>query len=265
MMDDSALFSAIAAGDLQAAETLTQRLSAPLFRYCRLNFTDHFRAGDFVETTLASWINRIRNGEVKLQSIRSLFEEASRLSSGQWRGRRGKGLSEKQFRILEIMEGMPLLDRIASDLVLLEHHDREQVAEWLELGVDEIDRAIEIFLNTLSKDEKIGELLKYAAIQQSRQKKAGSSMGEPRSGRQRKMGGATEAPDSRRRKSRSTRKAWSEYDGERMESRRLETPDRIRDDGAGIAEDKRQGTVKKHHESRPRRRRVDPREIDVDI
>ncbi|MGB4098825.1 MAG: hypothetical protein WBM02_05390 [bacterium] len=264
MKDDSALFSAIAAGDLEAAETFTRRLSAPLFRYCRLNFTDHFRAGDFVETVLASWINRIRSGEIGLQSIHSLFEEASRLSSGQWRGRRGKGLSEKQYRILEIMEEVPLLDRIALDLVLLEHHDKMRVAEWLGLNVEDIDRTITIFLDRLSGDEKIEELLTYAAIQQSRRKRVGSLVEEPRSKRRRKMERVAEASGSSGEESRPARKIWSGREGAGLE--RDETAGRNHQgSGRDISEDKRVGTVKKHHESRPRRRRVDPREIDVDI
>jgi hypothetical protein len=267
MTDDRTLFSAIAAGDLQAAETLVQRFSAPLFRYCRLNFTDHFRAGEFVEMLLALWINRIRRGDIGLPSITDLFEEAFRMSSAQWRGRRGKGLSGKQRRILEVLEDIPLLDRLALDLVLLEHHDAGVVAQWLGMDVPAVSRSIEEFLNTLSKDEKIGELLKHAAFHQSQRKRAGPPGAKPRSHEREKPERAAESSGPRRTQTRSegisTGKTGSLSTGPGKTG-----PGRTgheRENTGGDAADECHTPDEKHRESRPRRRRVDPRELDVDI
>jgi hypothetical protein len=257
MIGDSSLFSAIAAGDMKAAEIFTMRFAAPLFRYCRLNFTDHFRTSEFVEEMIAVWINRIQRNETGLPDLYGLFDEAFRLSAGQWLGIRGKGLSGKQRRILEIMEEMPFTERLAIDLVLLENHNNVDVAQWLDLDVSVVDSLISAFLDTLSNDDTIKELLEHAAIHQSRER--------------RKTAGEVFSPSKGR--ERQSKEMASPSGKSRPHSQTISQP--IKPNARGTPEISkntrrtstggRPSSDEERKKPRPRRRRVDPREIDVDI
>lgn len=260
MIDDSSLFSAIASGDMKAAEIFTNRFAAPLFRYCRLNFTDHYRASEFVENIFAVWINRFQRCDTELQDVCFLFEEAFRSSSEHWRDIRGKGLSGKQRRILELMEKLPIKQRLAIDLVLLENHDRNDVARWLDIESGFIDTIVSGFLETLSKDPKIKEILEHAAVHQSRERrKAAAQGGTPSSGYSRHSKGLEQRPkDNRQRSSEKPKKFKTDPIRSKNNTETAENSGRV-------STGKQPSPDEERKKPGPRRRRVDPREINVDL
>ncbi len=179
MNHDSTLLTAVAMGDAAAAETLTERYAGPLFRFCRLNFTDHYRAGEFIDEFLAGWIFKLRKGSIPPGTILDLFREAFRQSSGRWVGERGRGLSAKQRRILEIMEQVPLDSRIALDLFYLEDKSGEEIARSLGIEPESIGSIASEFFNMLASDDTIKEFLKHALIHQSREKQTAGRKDRP--------------------------------------------------------------------------------------
>ncbi|MBN1879189.1 sigma-70 family RNA polymerase sigma factor [bacterium] len=270
MNDTSSLLTAVAAGDLPAAQTLTERYAGPLFRFCRLNFTDHYRAGEFIEAFFADWISRLQKGVIAPGSILDIFREADRYSRNQWAGERGRGLSAKQCRILELMNGLPLDQRVALDLMYLEDRDVADVSRWLGIDAETIQSSATGFFKMLASDETIKEFLKHASIQQSRETKTRQQEDRPRSvGPEKRHGssrqpafGGNERSGWRGREATDTARGRPDTGSEkRGQPRDSDTgKNTVSDSGGG-----RKPTYEERQKSRARRRRVDPRQLDFEL
>lgn len=266
MKAEAALIEQVKQGDETAFRTLVERYAAPLFRYCRLNLDDHFRAGDFVECEMARWLRHVSSGEISASGIEDLFEYAFQRSETQRLSERGKGLSGKQRRILELMETLPLTERLALDLVWLEDHSREDVTKWLALADNTILETEIRFKKTLGSDEMIKEFLEYAAIQQSRQQAARRRSEQEtayrRSGEETVPRRSSTSPSTVRRAV-SPRKTGES--GRRTPSDSAEKTTGTPENTGGNSEGESGGTDAQRPKPRPRRRRVDPRKLDFEI
>lgn len=266
MNETSALIAAVAAGDMDAAETLVCRYAGPLFRFCRLNFTDHYRAGEFIEQFLAGWISRLRSGDTGAHDIVGLFERACQRSQGQWAGERGRGLSAKQRRILEILELVPPKERLALDLLCHEDRSIEQISGWLDIDPDSIRAAAKAFYAQLSTDQAMKEILTHASIHQIRAERTATQRDRSRpisreKGIETRLGKESSSkrppgfPDRRRAAS-----------GQKPDFRAGERlGNEAEEDGRGDTGGERRQTYEERQKSRARRRRVDPRQLDFDI
>lgn len=265
MNETSALIAAVAAGDMTAAETLVCRYSGPLFRFCRLNFTDHYRAGEFIEEFMAGWLSRLQCGDTEAHGIVELFERACRQSQGQWAGERGRGLSAKQRRILEILEHIPLKERLALDLLCLEDRTIEQISAWLDIDADSIRTAANTFFAQLSTDETIKEILTHASIHQIRAERTATQRDRSRPvSREKRLETrfGQENPQKRPPGFSDRRRAGPEQTHIRAGGR---PGSQAEEDGRGNAGGERRQTYEERQKSRARRRRVDPRQLDFDI
>ncbi|HPQ41823.1 MAG TPA: hypothetical protein PLV45_15755 [bacterium] len=271
MTADADLITAISRGDEAACQALVERYAAPLFRYCRLNLNDHFRAGDFVEREMAEWVRHVMDGDIPVTGIGDLFQRVRQHSEAYLLEERGKGLSGKQKRILELMESLPMIERLALDLVWLENRSREDVTRWLSLKENTILEVEIRFKQILGADDKIKEFLEYAAIQQVRQQ-AARRRSESETIRKKPPETGAFRPAGTGRPSGAARRPGGQgrEDGPGGHGTRPGTGDAGKTggtgkDAGGHPETGSDGTDAKRSESRPRRRRVDPRKLDFEI
>jgi len=259
----------IANDDIEAAKLFTEIYAAPVFRLCRLYFNDHYRAAEFVEEFLAGFIARIRTSDVPDKLAEGMFNSAWHVLNQRFSAlKKGKGLSSKQKRILELMETIPLRDRLALDLVILENHSVQEVNKWLDLPDEKLKQIENNFKKMLSSDETIKEFLEYAAIQQSKQREArerarrkAEIQSTPQRGKQGYEGSYQRQSFSRYSEEReSVRRSSSAEYGSVRRSSTTSTGD-----AGGETKKRSDGIDEKRSKPRPRRRRVDPRKLNIDL
>ncbi|MBN1296385.1 hypothetical protein JXA80_06365 [bacterium] len=252
------LIRRIANQDMEAGRVLTERYAAPLFRFCRLNFNDHFRAGEFIEESLAQWLGAVARNDIHPESIKDLFSTLIEGCVSSAPIPRGKGLSGKQKRILELLELLPVIPRIALDLVWLENHPASDVARWLAIDKSSIERTARDFVSILVADERIKEFLDYAAIQQTRTQFSREKAEE----RERCGAEDRRSPPADHRPAGTCPRRFSEEPPAGSDPRSRTARD---SNLGGQAAKRPDGADAEHPEPRPRRRRVDPRKLNIEL
>lgn len=263
MGTETELITEIQTGNMVAAQQFVERYASPLFRYCRMYFNDHYRAGEFIEEYLGMFLQRLRRHDTVSYSVESFFTEALLLSQRRkLDSEPGKGLSKKQRRIIELMSDLPLMDRLILDLVCLEGHSHETVSQWFEISVDRIEKIESSFHEILMSDETIKEFLINAATQQAKQEKARLKARDKSDRKGVQKHDSKSVPKTSRRifsdrelSGPQTLTKWSAPEPSQKDAGKTDGTDT-----AGSNEN-----AEECKKPRPRRRRVDPRKLNIEI
>ena len=131
------LIHAIANNDQVAVDDFISCLGGTVFRYIRYRTSGHMPARSIAEKSFIRFIYLNRQSKID-QPLEFLFEIVEDTLKTHISYSPGKGLSKKQFQMIQVLESLSISDRIAVELILDSNLPVEKVSKFLKLNENHI-------------------------------------------------------------------------------------------------------------------------------